>query len=539
MQDGRTGTELVPVSPYGPFHRFVDRIRELNIEGRVHDALAEIDLFEWIAEAFGDRRTADFMLQRRMYTYLHLQQHEPALSIGAQLVARHRASGNLLGEARTLADLAELCMLTGRDAEGMRYLARAGLLLESTTRRNDCYVRALASCGDAAIAAGLHEIAAAFYDAYYAGNGPDQDGYIPFVYSALLVSWGLWLDHLGRNLEAGHRWRRLAAITDTWLTSFGRVGRASHVQILTGTRALALAKLGRTDEALALAQRSIAGPGTGSYTHPELWTAHLALAVASRARGEFTAAGRELVAAEHLVSRGIRADDRLLVQYELATLTAEVLGQHVETVGADIYADVLGALQGQAQQLWRQRRQRMTMLRQARQREQLEIEHARAHAALLRDPLTGLGNRRHFDQLMADIYAGNHPSPTTLLLVDVDNFKSINDTHSHSAGDEILRELARIIGAHCRQGIDTPIRYAGDEFTIFLNSDPVNAVSVAERIRAAVSATDFSGTAPGTPVSISTGVAALRCGMTPTELFHTADTNLYRAKRAGRNRVAA
>src|SRR5438874_2305961 len=313
MQDGRTGTELVPVSPYGPFHRFVDRIRELNIEGRVHDALAEIDLFEWIAEAFGDRRTADFMLQRRMYTYLHLQQHEPALSIGAQLVARHRASGNLLG-----------------------------------------------------------------------------------------------------------------------------VGRASHVQILTGTRALALAKLGRTDEALALAQRSIAGPGTGSYTHPELWTAHLALAVASRARGEFTAARRELVAAEHLVSRGIRADDRLLVQYELATLTAEVLGRHVETVGADTYADVLGALQGQAQQLWRQRRQRMTMLRQARQREQLEIEHARAHAALLRDPLTGLGNRRHFDQLMADIYAGNHPSPTTLLLVDVDNFKSINDTHSHSAGDEIL-----------------------------------------------------------------------------------------------------
>src|SRR4051794_32414924 len=101
------------------------------------------------------------MLSSVLYTYLHLQQHEPALAIGAQLVARHGVAGNVLGEARTLADLAELCMLTGRDAEGMRYLARACLLLENTTRRNDCYVRALASCGDAAIAAGLHEVATA------------------------------------------------------------------------------------------------------------------------------------------------------------------------------------------------------------------------------------------------------------------------------------------------------------------------------------------------------------------------------------------
>jgi len=129
--------------------------------------------------------------------------------------------------------------------------------------------------------------------------------------------------------------------------------------------------------------------------------------------------------------------------------------------------------------------------------------------------------------------------PTSLLLIDVDNFKAINDTHSHSAGDQTLRELARIISSHCREGIDTPIRYAGDEFTIFLNTDLANAITVAERIRAAVAAADFTDTTPGTPVSISTGVAALRPAMTPTDLFHAADTNLYQAKRAGRNRVAA
>jgi hypothetical protein len=199
------------------------------------------------------------MLSSVLYTYLHLQQHEPALAIGAQLVARHRTAGNLLGEARTLADLAELCMLTGRDAEGMRYLARACLLLENTTRRNDCYVRALASCGDAAIAAGLHEVAAAFYDEYYASHGADRDGYIPFVYTALLVSWGLWLDHLGWSYEAGHRWRRVATITDAWLTTFGPVGSATDVRVLTGALALALAKLGQTDKSAAHRRRQLQG----------------------------------------------------------------------------------------------------------------------------------------------------------------------------------------------------------------------------------------------------------------------------------------
>jgi diguanylate cyclase len=153
--------------------------------------------------------------------------------------------------------------------------------------------------------------------------------------------------------------------------------------------------------------------------------------------------------------------------------------------------------------------------------------------------LTGLGNRREFDLVMNGVHAGTVDLPLTLLLIDVDNFKAINDTHSHSAGDHVLREIATIIATHCRTGIDIPIRYAGDEFTAFLNADLATGVNVARRIRAALTATSFNHITPGTPVSISTGVATLRAGMTAADLFQAADTNLYRAKRAGRDRVAA
>jgi diguanylate cyclase len=177
------------------------------------------------------------------------------------------------------------------------------------------------------------------------------------------------------------------------------------------------------------------------------------------------------------------------------------------------------------------------MLRQARQREELEIERARTEADLLFDPLTGLGNRRRFDQVMAAIDAGLLPEPTSMLIVDVDKFKAINDTHSHSAGDYVLRELGTILKANCRPADPLPIRYEGDEFVVFLHGDLPTAVAVAKRIRQAVATADFDNIIPGTPVTVSAGVAMQRPGMTAAELYRTANTNLYRAKRDGRDRI--
>jgi len=125
--------------------------------------------------------------------------------------------------------------------------------------------------------------------------------------------------------------------------------------------------------------------------------------------------------------------------------------------------------------------------------------------------------------------------PLALLLVDIDHFKAVNDAYSHIAGDRALREVAAILRAHCRAD-DIPVRYAGDEFTIFLRADASAGREVAERIRAAVARADIL---PGVNLTVSVGMAVLSDGMTGDDLFRVADERLYAAKWSGRNAIAA
>jgi diguanylate cyclase (GGDEF)-like protein len=181
------------------------------------------------------------------------------------------------------------------------------------------------------------------------------------------------------------------------------------------------------------------------------------------------------------------------------------------------------------------RLQRLAMLRQARQREEVDAARARAEREVMRDPLTGLANRRRFDLLLDRIDTGRLNPPLVLLLVDVDHFKAINDAYSHSVGDRALREVARILRAHCRAE-DVPVRYAGDEFTVFLRGDLTVGREVAERIRSAVARSDIL---PGVRLTVSVGMAQLTEGTTGDALFRQADDRLYAAKYSGRNTIAA
>jgi len=293
------------------------------------------------------------------------------------------------------------------------------------------------------------------------------------------------------------------------------------------TRALALAKLGETAEARRLAETALPGLRQGEDFYG-CRTAHVALGVVHRAEGDLAGARREFLAAEQLLHIGGRTEERLTIRYELAALAREACGTP-ET------GDLFETVRDQARELWQVRLERVAMLRQAQQRAELESERARAEEALVHDPLTGLGNRRRFDQLMASIDAGTQPLPTALLLMDLDRFKAINDTYSHTVGDHVLRAVARVLLAHCRTE-DVPIRYAGDEFTVFLRTDLSGALAVAERVRDGVRACRL---APGLTVSVSVGVAQLRPGMSGEDLFRAADHHLYEAKRGGRDRIAA
>ncbi len=162
---------------------------------------------------------------------------------------------------------------------------------------------------------------------------------------------------------------------------------------------------------------------------------------------------------------------------------------------------------------------------------------------MTRDALTGLYNRGYFDEALprAVAQAARYQHPLSVLLVDTDHFKEINDTHSHLVGDRVLRLVAELLGEHARAA-DTVCRYGGDEFVVILSSaDAASAAAFAERFRRRLR--DRASVAlPGGVVRITAtvGVATFledATVRTPEDLLRLADNRLYVGKRAGRDRV--
>lgn len=159
-----------------------------------------------------------------------------------------------------------------------------------------------------------------------------------------------------------------------------------------------------------------------------------------------------------------------------------------------------------------------------------DIEERKAHT----DPLTELANRRGFEKAMARL----RDAPRALIFMDIDHFKAVNDERSHAAGDQVLRQMGRLLGEAVREG-DTAARIGGEEFAILLpGADLALGVEVAERLRAQVVAKTFFADGAELKLTISCGVAASPVPVAQAaNLAATADAALYQAKRAGRNQV--
>jgi len=173
------------------------------------------------------------------------------------------------------------------------------------------------------------------------------------------------------------------------------------------------------------------------------------------------------------------------------------------------------------------------------------LEHASLYQRLeleaVTDGLTELPNRRQFEERLSEELArvGRFGGTLALVLADLDDFKGVNDRHGHLAGDDVLRAFADVLRDTVRD-IDTAARYGGEEFALLLpGTDEEGAARLAERIRATMADRPIE-TFPGALVTVtaSFGVAAFPAAPTEGELFSAADGALYRAKRAGKNRVA-
>ncbi len=189
--------------------------------------------------------------------------------------------------------------------------------------------------------------------------------------------------------------------------------------------------------------------------------------------------------------------------------------------------------------------QRLTIQRQAGQLEQAlreaEQERRRAEELSLKDPLTGLANRRHFFEVASKEFERKlrHGHNLSIMLLDIDHFKGVNDTFGHAVGDQVLKKVASIIDVSVRKS-DLACRFGGEEFAVLLpDTDPHTAGKLGERLLRNIEQATIQLDNGQVSISASMGIAGLMEGndMAPAALLERADQVLYQAKNSGRNQL--
>ena len=170
--------------------------------------------------------------------------------------------------------------------------------------------------------------------------------------------------------------------------------------------------------------------------------------------------------------------------------------------------------------------------------------HNKLYESAVRDPLTGVFNRKHFDEhIAAELsFARRHRLPLTIMMIDLDHFKQINDLHGHLTGDQVLIFTAETLSDSLRDE-DLLIRYGGEEFVIITRGiPPEGASALGERVRQTIEEMELEKP-EGDTISITASIGAVTVsdptGIDGQRLLRESDENLYKAKEAGRNRVVA
>ena len=245
--------------------------------------------------------------------------------------------------------------------------------------------------------------------------------------------------------------------------------------------------------------------------------------------------------------------DNILELMSSVTGDTSQFGKSMEGVSAALTSEISAADLGQVvdtivaatKQMEARSRQLEDKLIQSKSEvEELRTNLVAARSEAMTDQLTGIPNRKAFDEvLLSEITTvSQNSSPLCLVMGDIDHFKKFNDTFGHQAGDQVLRLVGRCLSSNVK-GQDTPARYGGEEFVMVLpNTILEDAVTVADHIRKVIQSRELIKKSTGQnlgKVTMSLGVSQFQLGDTPQSLIERADTALYAAKDQGRNRVIA
>jgi len=423
--------------------------------------------------------------------------------------------------AKALALLAESSTQVGEVSRAMDALAEGAWLVAHTEPGRYSHLSASTAVAVALRAVFLFEQADELLAGIRLGDDIEVDLQVLQERALLGAFWGTTLLVVGHDKEAGPH----LVTTAEQALNMGRIAElagnlemAARAEII---EAYALSRLGSAD----LAAARVKAATQRFRLRDELVETHLARLVLGQAAtesGDFVEARWQLSAAlgnADLASRDMWAAAAVEA---LADLDVAEHGPH-PAVG--LWKRLA---RESLQRVWVERDGRFTSLQSRNQVRALTAETSRMGQAALLDPLTGLGNR-HMMTSTVD-RAGDELS---VVFVDVDDFKQVNDRYSHAVGDEVLRRIAVILRTHCRAD-DVPVRYGGDEFVILVSGGGVAAEGIAARLHDAVRATPWWQVALGLKVTVSVGVGH---AVSADGAIAAADTALHAAKSAGRDCV--
>ena len=515
-------------SAFGPLDLLSDWAHEHYLDGYSGRAVVAARQAIPVAEMAGDLKTLRYLRYTCGVALIEQRRWDEAIEAAHALLSVIDPD-DAAWRAKALSLLGDAGLRLGRVATAVDALAEAFSLVEHSPPQRYNDLSAAMAVGVVLGHAQLFEPADALFrlclNSPAARDGSTASMRIAQVlvlqeFSVLHATWGAALELDGRGVQAREHYVRsgelaLAMMALTFGDDDEMHARAevveAFVQLRLGQVELAMARL--TQAMSRFEQRP---------ELPEVQIGLLATAHGHRVGGRFDEARAEL----REVLEGAQVTDRVV--WELAALSSLAVlevtehGEHPSTPYFELARRVA------THRLWLERESRFFALRDRISLRALAAEASQLGREALIDPLTGLGNRRMLDAGIAESLGG------AVLFVDIDLFKWVNDTYSHSVGDEVLRRIADILRAHCRAH-DVVVRFGGDEFVVLLPATAsAEAAAVGERVRAAVVREPWDDVEPGLRVSVSVGVAA---SGSPDTVLKDADAALYEAKESGRNRV--
>lgn len=516
-----TSRAVCRVDEFGPFDLLSDWAHSLYLEGRHDEAvLAARHALELVSRT--DDTITSLYLHYTIGTSLHELGDSGEAILNAQLLlARVDLARQPYWRAKGLSLLAEAYVRQGEMDRAMDALAEANGLLRRFPSTAYNHMSASMAVALAMRAMYVYREADGLLSASI-GTTAELNNLLVLDESAQsLLYWAASWELVGREDEARGMYVQVLSRCLHTLRVARALGEDFLVLRAQIMEAYVLERLGHGEVAEATMTRLMAEHDV----RDEVIDGHLARIALARV---LAVQGRTSEAQDHLTET-IRAAER--AARDVWAATAVLVQVDVDRIE---HGDHPGLVRSRriAQQsllrLWRDRESRFADIQARGRVAELMQQTERMGQEVLEDPLTGLGNRRRLVNAIS-----SSTDVISAIFVDIDRFKDINDTYGHAVGDAVLQRVAALLRASTRAH-DIVIRYGGDEFIVLVESDPVAARAVADRVHRAVHEHDWDAVAQGLVVTVSVGVAT---SQNPDAALAAADRALYQAKSQGRDQV--